>query len=264
MLTLIGRSLDRCKGLFAAVAMLLAAFQTALVAIATSFEEGQGFERLLGLVPAFLQEGLAPALASFGGLVSLTFYEPVIVLLAVAFAIYLAAEPAGDVESGLVDLLLARPLPRHRFVTRSLVIMTGAAIVLPAVMALTMWACLALFAPSSAKWPELRTVLLLGVQLAAVTWCFGGAGLAASAWSRRRGAAVATVGVAAVTMYLMDSVGDAWASAAWLAWLSPFHAFHGARILAGTSDPVRDLSVLFALGAAGVALAYWRFERRDV
>ena len=52
-------------------------------------------------------------------------------MLVVQFAVYLAVEPAGDVESRLVDLLLARPLPRHYLLTRSLVVMTGAALVLP-------------------------------------------------------------------------------------------------------------------------------------
>jgi hypothetical protein len=101
-------------------------------------------------------------------------------------------------------------------------------------------------------------------HLMAVTWCFAGAGLAAAAWARRRGAAMAAVGVAAVALYLLDFVGDAWADARWLAWLSPFHAFHGARILAGNTDVLRDLGVLAGLGAIGVALAYWRFARRDV
>lgn len=38
------------------------------------------------------------------------------------FASYVAAKPAGDVELGLVDLVLARPVPRHRLVTRSLIV----------------------------------------------------------------------------------------------------------------------------------------------
>jgi hypothetical protein len=264
MLTLIGRSLGRSRGLFAAVALLLAGFQAALVATAASFEEGPGFERLIGLAPAFMQEGLGPALTSFGGLASLSFYEPLLVLLIVEFAIYLAAEPAGDVESGLVDLLLARPVPRHYLVTRSLVMATGASIALPLVMAATLWICLVSFAPATAAWPSARIVWSLIAHLTAVTWCFTGAGLAAAAWARRRSTAHAGVGLSAVAMYLMDFVGDAWSSAAWLAYLSPFHAFHGARILAGTSEPARDLSVLILLGAMGVAAAYWQFARRDV
>ena len=56
---------------------------------------------------------------------SLGFFEPLIVMLVVQFAIFLATEPAGDVETGLVDLVLARPVPRHWLVTRSLIAMTG-------------------------------------------------------------------------------------------------------------------------------------------
>jgi len=264
VLTLVGRTLGRITMLTTALAGLLVAFQVAIVAIAASLEGDEGFTRLAGLAPAFLQQVLGPALTSFAGLTSLGFYEPLIVLLVVEFAIYLATEPAGDVESGLVDLVLARPLPRHYVVTRSLLVMTAAAGALPGVMALGLWASLAWLAPAGAAWPEPRVVGLLVAHLMAVAWCFGGAGLAAAAWARRRGAAQAAIGVTAVAMYLLDFVGDAWPDAGWLAWLSPFHAFHGAQILSESTHAARDLSVLFGLGALGVALAYWKFQRRDV
>ena len=50
----------------------------------------------------------------------------------------------------------------------------------------------------------------------------------------------------------------------WASWVSPFHRFHGAGILAGVTKPSRDLTTLIGLGAIGVALAYWQFQRRDV
>ena len=43
-----------------------------------------------------------------------------------------------------------------------------------------------------------------------------------------------------------------------------FDRFHGAGILAGQTEPARDLTILVALGALGVAIAYRQFERRDV
>ncbi len=50
-------------------------------------------------------------------MVLFAYFDPLIVMLLVQFAIYLATEPAGEVESNLVDLLLARPMPRHVIVT---------------------------------------------------------------------------------------------------------------------------------------------------
>ena len=37
-------------------------------------------------------------------------------------AMYIATEPAHEIESGLVDLELARSVPRHRLLTRSLLL----------------------------------------------------------------------------------------------------------------------------------------------
>ena len=40
-------------------------------------------------------------------------------------AVYIATEPAHEVESGLVDLVLARAVPRRRLLTRSLLLSFG-------------------------------------------------------------------------------------------------------------------------------------------
>jgi hypothetical protein len=264
MMTLIRRTLGRSVIVLSSVALLLITFQIAIVATAASFEDGQSFERLAGLAPAFMQQLLGGTLLSFGGLVSFGFYEPLIVIVVVQIGIYLATEPAGDVESGLVDLLLARPMPRHRLVTRSLLVMSGAAVALPLVMALSLWASLRWLAPDGAVWPKVQTVAQLMAHMAAVTWCFGAFGLAAASFARRRGAAQSAVGVGAVALYFLDFVGDAWSRAAWAAPFSPFHNFHGSRILAGSANSTRDLVVLATLGSVAVAVAYWKFQRRDL
>ena len=77
------------------------------------------------LIPAFLQRGLgghAMLLASFNGTVTFGYFHPVIAIMVSVLAIYMASEPAHDVESGLVDLVLARSIPRHRLMTRSLLL----------------------------------------------------------------------------------------------------------------------------------------------
>jgi hypothetical protein len=264
VLTLLRRTVERVRTLLVVLIALLAAFEVALVATAVSFDESKSFDHLAGLIPSFLQHAFGPALASFAGMTSLGFFEPLIVMLVVQFAIFLATEPAGDVESGIVDLVLARPVPRHWLVTRSLVAMTGVSILLPATMGAFLWISLRLLAPPEADWPESRVVTLLMAHLGAVAWCFGGAALAAAGWARRRGSAQTLVGVTAVSLYLVEVVAEGWPRIAWTARLSPFHHFHGAGILAGETDPARDLSILVALGLVGVILGYWQFGKRDV
>jgi hypothetical protein len=264
VLTLIVRTLGRVKVLLSVLAALLAVFQTTIVAVASSLQESHGFERIAGLLPSFIQQGFGPALTSFAGMAGLGFFEPLIIMLVVQFAIYLATEPAGDVETRLVDLTMARPLPRHYLITRSLLVMTGATAGLSATMGIGLYASLWSLAPPGAVWPSKHVVVLLMLHLAAVAWCFGGAALAAAAWSRRRGSAQALVGVGAVGLYLVEVVGEAWSRAAWASRLSPFHYFHGAGILSGLTTPTRDLMILGVIGLTGVVLAYWQFERRDV
>jgi len=70
--------------------------------------------------------------------------------------------------------------------------------------------------------------------------------------------------LSAASLYMLEFLGNAWAPAATVAILSPFHYFHGAAVLAGSADSVRDFAVLGSIALACTAIAYWRFETRDV
>ena len=123
LIALVCRSFGRIKILFAALTAVLIALQISIIAAASSFVDSGDFTRLAQILPTFLLQALGPALSSFQGMVMFAYFDPLIVMLLVQFAIYLATEPAGDVESNVVDLILARPLPRHWLVTRSVLVM---------------------------------------------------------------------------------------------------------------------------------------------
>jgi ABC-type transport system involved in multi-copper enzyme maturation permease subunit len=264
MLSLLGRTFQRSLTLLGALTALLVTFQLAIVALATSLNANGGFERIASLVPGFMQEAFAPALMSFHGMVSIAFIEPLIVILIVQFTIYIASEPAGDVESGLVDLILARAVPRARLVTRSLIAMSVAAAWFPVLIAICLRATLEWIAPRQIAWPSAVMIGRLMAELAALAWCFGGLGLAAAAWSRRRGSVQALVGVSAVALYLVEMIASAWLRARWAGWLSPFHYYGASAILAGRTTFGRDVVILASIGAVAIAVAYWRFARRDL
>jgi len=264
MLTLLGRTVGRLKWLFASIVTVLAGFQLLLIAVAASTVTDGTFERLAQALPAFLRNALGASVASFAGMVTIGYWDPPLAFVVVLFAVYIAAEPAGEVEAGLVDLVLARPLPRHRLVSRSVLAMTAITVAVTVMMGAGTSLGLWLFAPDGVPWPEPRLVLTLMVHLTAVAWCFGAAALASSAFARRRASVVAGVGMVAIVMYILDWVGNVWTPARTVARLSPFHYYSHNAILAGTADPVRDLSVLGAVTIAGIALAYWQFNRRDL
>jgi beta-exotoxin I transport system permease protein len=264
VIALVRRSFARIAPALAAIALVVAAFQAVLVAAAAVIVGGGGTGSLARLIPSFLQQSIGVAFLSFAGIATIGFFHAAVVMILVLFAVYLASEPAGDVESGIVDLLMARPLPRHWLVTRSIMVMTVSIALLSGVMGVALRIALALLSDAPETWPSLRVVLTLAVHLTIVAWCFGAWSLAASAWVRRRATAVAVVSIAAMAFYLLDFVGTIWKAAAGVASLSPFYYFHGGDILAGTANTTRDLAVLGAISAIGFALAYWRFDRRDL
>lgn len=263
MIALLRRSFGRMWRQLAAVAAVLACFQLALVAAATSIAADGGGTSLARLVPGFLQQSVGLALLSFAGMTTIGFFHALIVIILVQFAVYLASEPAADVESGIVDLLLARPLSRHLLVSRTLAVMATAVVALAATMSLALWIGLWWLAPSQ-TWPSVRTILTMGAHLILVAWSFGALALAVSGHARRRAEAAGPVAVVAMAAYLIDFLATMWTPAAGAARLSPFHYFHGGDILAGTANTVQDVIILTTITAAGVVLAYATFSTRDL
>ena len=264
MLTLIARSLRRIAPVCLGMAGVLGFFQIVLVLVAASYEEAGSFDRLATLLPAFASRAFGTAMTSFGGLTTVSFYETGIILMVSLFAVFVGAEPAGDVEAGFVDMVVARPVPRHWIVTRSLLVMTLATLTLTLTMGACLWIGLLTMAPPQARWPEPRLVLNLIAHLTLVACCFGASSLAAAGWARRRATAQACVGLAAIALYLIDFLGI-WGKSMWLInRVSPFHFYVGSAILEGRANTALDLSVLGGATVVAAAIAYWQFSRRDL
>ena len=264
MLTLAGRTLRRIAPMTAALAALLAAFQLALVAVAASYQRAGSFAFLSALVPDFAKAHIGAGLTSFAAMTTTGYFEPMIVMLVAQYAIYVAAEPAAEIESGLVDILLARPLPRHWLVSRSVIVTAAGTAALMLAMGAATAIGLKMLAPPRVPWPEPRIVILLIVNLLMVTWCFAAVTLAAAGWARRRVTAQAPIAVAAIAYYLLNFLATMWAPARSFAWLSPFHYFTGAAIISGSGSLGFNLSILGIATAIACGVAYWQFGRRDL
>lgn len=267
LLTLVRRSAAQSARIIGVLMFLLVAFQFLLVVQASSYQQSQSFGRIAELMPGYLQRGLGSMtllLASFQGMVTLGYFHPTITMMMAVLAIYLATEPAHDVETGRVDLVLARPLARHLLVTRSL-LLAGTCVTAAAVaMAMGTWAGLWMFADPAWDWPSPATVFQLVAHLVAVSWCFGAFALAMAAGARRRATPLALVSLSAAFLYLIDLVSMSWAPARPFALLSPFHYFPAVSILAGKATGGSNLAILLGAGAAFAAAGYWRFSRRDL
>ena len=129
MIPLLRRSIAQGRYVLLGVLWLLFAFQLIIIAQAAEVERSNAFASVANLMPGFMQRGLgsrAMLLATFRGTVTFGYFHPVVCILVAVLAMYFATEPAHEVEAGLVDLELARAVPRHRLVTRSLLVAIAA------------------------------------------------------------------------------------------------------------------------------------------
>jgi ABC-type transport system involved in multi-copper enzyme maturation permease subunit len=267
MAVLLWRSAVQARYVLLACLALLTAFQLIVVGQASALEQAHSFGRMAELMPAFLQRGLGSQsmlLVTFKGTVAFGYFHPVVVMLVSVLAIYFATEPAHEVEAGLVDLMLARAVPRRAIVTRSLLLAMAAVVVAVLLMATGTRLGLRMFAAPEFDPPSAATTARMLLHLAAVAACFGGFALAVAAGARRWSTSFVTAALAAVVLYLVDFLAIGWPPMRAIVWISPFHYYPALSILAGTAPEWRNLGILMAATAVSCAFAYWRFNRRDL
>ena len=267
MMALLRRSLAQGRYVLLGLLLLLFGFQLIIIAQAAEVQRSNAFASVANLMPGFMQRGLgsrAMLLATFRGTVAFGYFHPVVCILVAVLAMYFATELAHEVEAGLVDLELARAVPRHRLVTRSLFIAIASVVAATVMMAFGTWAGARIFDTTGMAMPslELRTQLL--VNLFAVAVCLAGFALMMATFSRRWSTAFTTVGLLAVIAYMVDFIGIGWPPMRMIAWLSPFHYYPALSVVAGDAPMTRNIGVLLMSGAAFVITAYWQFQRRDV
>ena len=267
LISLVGRSAAQMR--YAAIGSLALTFllQLVLVGQAVSIQETHSFESLARMIPSFVGRGLgndALLLASFKGTVMLGYFHPLLCVLIPAIAMYAATEPAHEVESGLVDLVLARSLPRAVVVTRSLLVAILYSAAAVCAMALGTYTGVVLFDARRYDLPDAALLARLLLHVFAICCCFAGYGLLAGVSARRWTTAFITAVLTAAAAYLVDFLSPGWPVLRWAAYVSPYRYYHALAIASGTAREARDYVVLFGAGAALTAAAYWRFHRRDL
>jgi ABC-type transport system involved in multi-copper enzyme maturation permease subunit len=263
---LIGRSLERARGLLLGLVVLLCGFQFLIVMIAREIQQSQAFTAITALIPAAFQQ-MAGGLSfgSYSGLASFGFVHPIVVLVLVEAAIFLASEPVWDVEARMVDLTMARPVPRWAAVARTLLVVFGATASVLLLMVVSTRLALRAFTPAGVPVPPLRTNLLLAINLMAVSWWFGSLSLLVASRARRRSAALGIAGLMAVFLYLLNLVTEIWAKARSFRFVTPFHYYNAPALIRGSNDawPV-DVAILLGATAVFCVAAWQGYTRRDL
>ena len=260
-------SLKRARTLTLTTGLLLAALQVVLIFVAGSIQNSGGFEQLGSLLPPFARALLGPSVAtfmSFSGIVCLGYFELAVMGALIAMTITLATTPASEVESGFMDLILARPLARHWIITRTMALTVFVTGVLLVLMVAGTGAGLKLFAPENVQWPSPKLIASLAINLGMLAVCWGGIAAAIGARSSRRSVAGGASGLLGFATFLLDYVGRLWQPAESVAWLSPFRYYNPFDLIMGDPLPWKNLVVLGTIAAAGFGAAYGLFVRRDI
>lgn len=266
-LALLVHSLKRARSLVLVMGLLLAGFQIFLILVARSLHQSNAFDQIASLVPPFMRQIMGPTivgLLSFQGLIAVGYFHIAIMGSLVGLTISLATQPASEIETKFMDLILARPLARHWIITRTIALMIICTSVVLIFMTLGTWIGLAALAPDDAKKPSANLILLLAINLGALMLCWGGVALAISSASRRRTVAGALTGLLALSTFLLDYIARAWEPASSVGWISPFRYYSPLDIVMGFDVPAHHLWVLIGIALAGFAAAYLVFSRRDI
>lgn len=259
-------SLKRVRLLLCATGLLLAAVQAVRVLIAASVYNAGQFEELGALLPPFVRDIFGPSLASimtFNGIVCGVYFDTGFIIALLAVAITVATLPASEIETGFADLILARPMPRHWLITRTIaLVLLSILFMLLLIMAGT-WTGLAIFAPPGVPWPSAHQTATLALSLGMLVVAWSGVAMAFGA-AYRRGVASAVTSLLAFAALLLDWAHRLWPALDRIAWLSPFSYFQPYELVAG--DPLRpeNLLVLWAIAMTGYIVAYFKISVRDI
>lgn len=266
-LALFLHSARRARTLVLALAALVAGFQILLAFAARSLEELNTFGRLAALVPDFLRQLLGPSLLtllSFRGIACLGYFHVAIVATLVGLTIALATEPVGETESRFLDLVLSHPLARHWVITRTIALLAACIVFLLGAMMLGTRVGLYWLVSGDLARATFRVVPELTLNLGALLLCWGGIALAVASTARRRSVAGAVTALLAMACYMTDLIAQVWQPLRPVAKYSPFHYYNSLDLITGSSNVTRHALILVCIAAAGFALAFLNFRRRDL
>lgn len=167
---------------------------------------------------------------------------------------------AGDEEAGRLDVLLAHPVERWRF----LVGRAAAMIIALAVAGLVLFLVMVAVA-GVAEFDDIGIANLAAasVHIVLLGTVFGALALAVGAATGRRAWAAGAVAVVGVLTYFSNTLGPSVDALAWTQSLSPFHYYSGGQPLRNGLQPI-DAIVLAGATLVLIVLAVIAFRRRDL
>jgi ABC-2 type transport system permease protein len=251
--------------LLAATAGAALLFEVFMVWVSAQLDTGLGLRVFLEqFVPPEMQRLISEqfGVGTFQGAVAFGFQHPVFLVAVMAFVVVAASVPAGERESGFLDLVLARPVRRADYLSATVLLVVTGAVVLPAAVLTGAAVGLATVAavPEDVAWTAyVPAAVAQGMILLAA----GGIVLVSSASGRRRGPAVGRAVALLLVFYWLDFVGPFWEPLDAARWISPFTYFDPTGAV-GASVQFVDVVVLLGVFAVTTAAAFVEFRRQDL
>ncbi|MDH3456667.1 MAG: ABC transporter permease [Gemmatimonadota bacterium] len=257
------RNLRHRARLLLALSLGLGVAELLFIQVAGALESGPGLQGVVRMMPPAIQSvfGQQLTLASFGAAVAFGFQHPAILMAALAFVVVACTIPPAERETGVMELILARPIPRAHYLLGAFATAVVGAVMIPAALLTACVVGLAIVdAPGQLSWDR---YVMSAVGMTALLLAFAGIALMLGARAARRGVAVPrTVGLI-LTLYLVDVFAERLAWLGWLRWASPFHYFRPIRSAVFGETPIEHLIVLVAVCALMTTVAFVRFGRGD-
>ncbi|MEJ7606776.1 MAG: hypothetical protein WKF37_11030 [Bryobacteraceae bacterium] len=264
LFALIVQLLHRVRKFLLAAGVLLAGFQVVLILQANAIQASNSFAKMGDLVPSFARDVLGPSFVmflTFKGIVCLGYFHPIVMGALVSVSVTLATIPVMEIETGFIDLVLARPVARHWIVTRSILVAVISTVYLLAMMAFGTWIGLSKFAAKDAAWPSAGLVCSLAINLGFLMLCWAAIAMAVGCACRRRVRLEPSRLAARRLTSPTTSAGRETGGLGGVA--SPFRYYTPFELVMGSALSAKSLYVLGGIAAA-FALAYLLYSRRDI
>lgn len=226
----------------------------------------EGLEQLLKVLP----EGIRALMKAQGGFLPTVegylasgYRHPAYLIIFSAFAIASASGAvAREIERGTILMLLARPVPRHRYLTAKIGALVAGLLLLAGMALAGTWAGVLV----AGLWGTVDLPVFLRVQANALLLALavGGCSLLISALSSDGGRVIALAAGVAVVMFFLDFLSGIWSAISFLGPLSLFHYYDPVEMAHTNAFAWLDLGVLGAVAVAGFGGALAVFWRRDI
>ena len=258
------------SGLPGLVALLvgIALFEFVQPIVIASFGGAQGLDAIMERIPPALQAFTRTrpeflALSGLAGYLSLGFTHPLYIVLAGAAVIGFAARSlAGEMDRGIIQIPLSRPISRQAVYTSRLLGVAVICALLAIAGPLGMLAGMLYAQPNGEfAYGHLSAVALNGLVL---FWAIGGLSLWGSAAASTAGRVVAWAISLLVVSYFVDYFAGIWEPLQAVQFLSLFEYYDPTQALVSGRATTADLITLTIVGTVAAISGLVIFTRRDL